>query len=111
MAYMQHKELNKYLIPDISNIITEYCLPTIEETKKYFEKCLSKIDKDYDKNMAKKRRTLLLNKLKHNHPDPFVRRLVRPKDLEIRVGGLKIQIYRINSECKKQNKNIFKNKR
>ena len=111
MSYIQNKELNKYLIQDISNIITGYCLPNIEDTKKYFEKCLGKIDKDYDKNMAKKRRTLLLNKLKHNHTDPVVRRLVRPKDLEIRVGGLKIQIYRINLECKKQNKNIFKNKR
>lgn len=66
MAYKQDEVLNIYLIPDISKIITSYCIPTVEEIHINFKKCLGQIDKEYDKNMAKKRRLFLLNKIKIN---------------------------------------------
>ena len=99
MAYKQDEVLNKYLIPDISKIITSYCIPTVEEIRINFKKCLGQIDKEYDKNMAKKRRLILLNLIK-----------IKTNTFK-RKGLIQIKLKSCYNAHQNLNKEIFKNKR
>ena len=103
MAYKQDEVLNKYLIPDISKIITSDCIPTVEEIHINYKKCLGQIDKEYDNNMAnkmaKKRRLILLNLIK-----------IKTNTFK-RKGLIQIKLKSCYNAHQNLNKEIFKNKR